>query len=267
VVAAPAAAGDAQPVAADAASQALLARLRAQQPRTRIDSVQPSAVPGLFEVVMGRNVAYVEPTGRFAIFGNVWDLEQGRDLTVQRRAALERVDAGAFPLGDAVRTVRGDGSRVLHVMADPRCGYCKQLEHTLASLTNTTVYTHLLPVLGDESKSLAADIWCAADRSQAWDAWMLRGQKPATATAECSDRYALVAERVQRVAGSFGIQATPSLIAADGRKHAGAMPIEQLEAWMSATATTKADASADEGRPKQGGQVVTLKTTTKGASK
>ena len=63
-----------------------------------------------------------------------------------------------LPLSDAVKTVHGAGQRRLAVFSDPNCPYCKQLEAELASLDNITIYTFLLPFLG-ETKPIA--IWCA----------------------------------------------------------------------------------------------------------
>ena len=222
--------------ATEAGAQALMARLRQQQPNTRIDSVKPSQLPGLYEVQMGRNVAYVEPSGRYAVFGHMWDLEKGQNLTAERQADLDRIDPNTLPVEMALRSVRGDGSRVVHVFADPQCGYCRQLERTLPELTNATIYTHLLPVLGEESKVLSAAIWCAPDRQKAWDDWMINNRQPAPASAACAAQFAEASVTVQRIATAAGIQATPTLIAGDGRKHAGAMALPQLEAWLAKTA-------------------------------
>lgn len=238
----------------EAGAQALLARLRQQQPNTRIDSVKPSQLPGLYEVQMGRNVAYVEPGGRYAVFGHMWDLERGQNLTADRQADFERIDPSALPIEMAIRSVHGDGSRVVHVFADPQCGYCRQLERSLPALTNATVYTHLLPVLGDESKTLSAAIWCAADRQKAWDDWMINNRQPAPASPACAGQFAEASVTVQRIAAAAGIQATPTLIAADGRKHAGAMPLSQLEAWLSKAPMASAGSGASDSSAR-GGQV------------
>ncbi|MFO1250169.1 MAG: thioredoxin fold domain-containing protein [Inhella sp.] len=53
------------------------------------------------------------------------------------------------------------------MFADPKCGYCKVFERTLQELTDVTVYTFLLPILGTDSRGEGRDIWCAKD------SWML----------------------------------------------------------------------------------------------
>ena len=70
-------------------------------------------------------------------------------------AEARRVNFATLPLEDAVKTVNGDGSRVLAVFSDPRCPYCNALDEELAKLDNVTVYTFLLPWLGPESRPAA----------------------------------------------------------------------------------------------------------------
>ena len=211
---------------------AIAAGLRAQHPGTRIDSVQFSPIAGLYEVVMGRNVAYMDASGRYALFGHVWDMQSRRDLTADRKALLDRIDVKALDKSLALRHVKGRGSRTLYVFADPQCSFCRQQEQALSALDDVTIYTYVLPILGAESRRLATSIACAADPQAAWSAWMLNGQAPssAPATAACAGSGAAV----EQLAKALGITGTPTLVAEDGRKSAGAMPASQLASWLDA---------------------------------
>ena len=203
-------------------------RIRALNPGTRVDSVSASQLPGLYEVVMGKNIAYVEPSGRYALFGHVWDMQDRRDLTADRKAALDTIDVTTLPRDLAVRQVRGAGTRTLYVFADPQCGYCKALEQTLATMDDITVHTFVMPLLGAESRRLAAAIQCAADPGAAWSALMLKAQLPPDAGSACDSKV----DAIAKLAQTLGISGTPTLVAADGRKSAGAMPAAQLVAWL-----------------------------------
>ena len=75
-----------------------------------------------------------------------------------------QVNFATLPLQDAVKVVKGDGSRLLAVFSDPRCPYCKALDEELAKLDNVTVYTFLLPWLGPESRPAAEALWAGAMR-------------------------------------------------------------------------------------------------------
>lgn len=216
-------------------------RLRAQHPGTRIDSVAASPVAGLYEVVMGRNVAYVDESGRYFLFGHVWDMTQRRDLTADLKTTLDRVDPTGLPVELALRHVSGKGTRTLYVFADPTCAFCKQLEAALAAVPDITVHTFVVPVLGPQAKRIATAIACTPDPAAAWSAWMLRSQEPVldSAAASCETGAAHVAA-AERLASALGITGTPTLIAADGRKNAGYLSAAQLITWLGMTAVSSA---------------------------
>lgn len=211
----------------DAPAQALLANLRAKYPGTRFDAVRDSPIAGLFEVAMGRKVAYVAPDGRHFVFGHVFDMESQRDLTVNREQQLTKVDASGLDPGDAIEFVRGSGARVVNVFSDPTCPHCRALERVLAQLDDSRVRIYPLPILSAESTTLAAKIWCSADRANAWRRSLLDGVVP-RGDAQCVTPFA----RIKTFAERNGIRATPALIASDGRLSLGEMSLADLSAWL-----------------------------------
>ena len=60
----------------------------------------------------------------------------------------------------------------------PNCGYCKRLAKELQKLDNVTVYVFLYPILSEDSVRKSKQIWCSADRSKAWNDWMIDGKTP-----------------------------------------------------------------------------------------
>ena len=210
------------------AATAMVSRLQALYPSTRFGAVNPTPWPGVFEVVMGTNLAYVDQSGQYFLFGHFYDMKAQRDLTAERKDLLARIDFGTLPLLDAIKEVRGDGSRVLAIFSDPDCPYCQRLETDLRSLTNVTIYTFLMPLvsLHPQAHSKAVYVWCAKDRIAAWQATMWRGES--IPQADCPhpvDRNMALGERL-------GINGTPTLIAFDGRMLPGAANKDQIEAWL-----------------------------------
>ena len=217
-------------------------RLQAQYPSTRFGAVNTTPWPGVFEVVMGANLAYVDLSGQYFLFGHLYDMKSQRDLTAERKDTLARIDFDALPLADAIKEVRGNGSRVLAIFSDPDCPYCQKLETDLRTLTNVTIYTFLMPLvsLHPAAHRKAVSVWCARDRSAAWHATMWRGE--AVPEADCPhpvDRNVALGERL-------GINGTPTLIAADGRMLPGAASKEQIEAWLlRSAASAQGDARSE----------------------
>lgn len=195
--------------------------------------VRTTPVKGVFEVdVQGNQVVYVDQKVNYIFVGDLIDVKTGQSLTEERQGALSQVAWNALPLQNAIKEVRGNGSRKLAVFTDPDCPFCKQLEReSLASLDNVTIYTFLYPLtqLHPDALHKAKQIWCAPDRLKAWTAWMRQGVTPSG-----KDSCANPIEQNLALGGKFNINGTPALIFANGRMVAGALSKEQLEQGFAA---------------------------------
>lgn len=214
--------------AADDAAETLSVRLKEMYPATKIERVQRSEIPSLFEVVMGKNAAYTDATGRYFVFGHLFDMKEQRDLTAERVEKAARVSFGELPLADAIKTIRGKGERVLAVFSDPDCPYCRRLELELEKLDNVTLYTFPFPLDGlhPEARDKSIAVWCSPNRGQAWAELMKSGKAPVSR--KCDHPI----ERNVQLGQRLGIQGTPTLLAADGRTLSGAAPKERIEQWL-----------------------------------
>ena len=236
-VAAPA--SDAGGAAREAADLIAVQRnLRLMYPKTRFGNITPTPLPGIYEVVMGRNVAFMEESGRYFIFGRLFDMEKQQDITSvaeQQQGATppaQKVDFAGLPLDAAIKSVRGDGRRAVAVFSDPDCPYCKKLEQELAKVNDVTIYTFLMPLeqLHPESRKKTDAVWCSKDRAAAWTALMLDGKVPAKPGKGCGAPHDIV----MPLAEKLGINGTPFMVAADGRTMPGAMPAAKLSSWLDA---------------------------------
>jgi thiol:disulfide interchange protein DsbC len=220
--------------------------LRKSYPGTRFDAIRSSEIPGVYEVAMGRHLAYVEPQGRYFLFGHLVDLPGNVDLTAERESRLQSIAAGTLPPADGFTLRRSpDSSKPTYrvsVFSDPNCGYCRTLDATLASLAEVEVTIYLLPLLpGSEER--AASVWCAPDRVQAWQSMMQAApgvsaaQRPPKQAKSATPCDTSVFARNKALATQLGIRGTPALIADDGRMQPGAMHRTDLLAWLSARST------------------------------
>jgi thiol:disulfide interchange protein DsbC len=192
--------------------------------RAQISAVRSTPVPGLYEVAIGNDVVYADATARYLVQGEIIDLKTGANLTEQRSNDLNRIKWSDLPLNDAIKVVRGKGTRQIAVFADPNCGFCKKLEKSFQQLDNVTIYTFLVPLLSADSATKSKQIWCAADRNKAWNAWMLENQAP-TGSGDCGTPL----DRNTSLAKKLGVAGTPAMFFVDGSRIAGAVPLAQIE--------------------------------------
>ena len=190
----------------------------------KIDEVQSTPMPGLYEVRMGTDVFYTDAKGNYLIQGELIDTKARRNLTEDRIAKLSAVDFSALPLADAFTVVHGTGARKLAVFEDPNCGYCKRFERDLQKVQDVTIYTFLYPILSPDSAEKSRNIWCAKDRVAAWQDHMLR--EKVTPPASC-DTSAL--QRNLAFGKKFKITGTPTLIFVDGSRVPGAINDTEVE--------------------------------------
>lgn len=190
-----------------------------------VESVRQVEYAGLYEVVLkSGELVYTDSKVGFIIDGRLIDTTTRRDVTQERKAQLSAVDFDALPLEQAIKQVKGDGSRVVVSFEDPNCGYCKRLGKELASLDDVTIYTFLYPILSDDSKQKSRNIWCAKDQVKAWNDWILKGVVPPKAECDSSvvDENVAFGQRLR-------IQGTPTMFLADGQRIGGYVPAAELE--------------------------------------
>lgn len=217
-------------------------QVKANYPRTNFKAVRKAEIAGLYEVVMGDSIAYTDETARYFLFGHLFDMKEQVDLTAQRRTASIRIEFPVNFLHNALVMVKGDGLRRVAVFSDPDCPYCRQIEGELARLNNVTIYTFLYPIgsLHPDARAKAISVWCAPNRSQAWSDLMLAGKSPKPA--DCPHPI----DHNQTLGAQLGIVGTPTLIAEDGRVHAGLAPAEKIAQWLNASDTSQSTAIPKE---------------------
>lgn len=183
----------------------------------KVEHVQKTPYFGLYELKVGSRMLYTDENVSYLFAGSVFDGKTREDLTEARMEELSGIRWKDLPLGDAIKTVRGNGSRQVAVFADPNCGYCKRFEQQLQAMSDVTIFTFLYPILSPDSIDKSKAIWCSKDRSKAYFDLMLSGVQPSGGKCDTS-----VLDKNLALGRKLGIDGTPTSFTASGQRIVGA---------------------------------------------
>lgn len=204
----------------------------------KVESMAPSPIAGLFEVIVNGNILYIDSTGTHLVDGQVVEIATRTSVTARRKqehelATTPVLDINHLDLADAIKTVNGRElpGRVLVTFEDPRCGFCKRLHQTLNDVPDLVLYTFPVSFLGPQSRAMNEAIWCAADRSKAWNE-VMKDMPPALEAAKC-DLQAL--DRNTALANKYRVSGTPTMFTTTGLRIAGAVGAPAIEQALKAS--------------------------------
>jgi thiol:disulfide interchange protein DsbC len=214
-----------------------------------IDEITKTPIAGLFELRVGADLVYSDDQGNYLIYpsrdvgdgrlpdGHLMDARTNSDLTEQRLTKIMEREVPKLPYADALVFKQGNGTRRMVVFEDPNCHYCRDAERNFMQLKDVTIYTFLIPILGEDSVAKARTIWCSKNNSQAWRTWMLQGVMPPRPMGKCDLD---VLERNLDLAARHHLNYTPAIIFDDGSRFAGNADLARLSKRLDEVAAAAA---------------------------
>jgi thiol:disulfide interchange protein DsbC len=217
----------------DEAIAAIRLLLTTTQPGMDIHSIEPSVIPGLYEVAIQQGqTLYVTADARYLIPGDLYEAapqglvnlgEERRNVERQKAiAALDENDMIIFP-------AKGEAKATLTVFTDVDCPYCRQLHGEIDELNE---YGITIRYLAFPRTGLNTDIhrkmistWCAENRKAMFTAAKRGADIP---LADCDDP---VAEHYE-LGRELGVTGTPALVFEDGSLLPGYIPAATLANYL-----------------------------------
>lgn len=222
--------------------QAAINKLAGQQ--VPIEGLKSTSVSGLYQVEVAGRFIYVTDNGRFALTGDLIDLETGENYTQSAETArqaqldtkrrtllaelkLDQEDAITFaPDGEPKYTVT--------VFTDVDCAYCRKLHALMPEYNRRGIAIRYLasPRAGLESPAYntMVSVWCADDRRQA----LTDAKAGKTISAKRCDNP--VARHLD-LALKLELSGTPMLILPDGRLVPGFVEPDELIRTLASSET------------------------------
>jgi thiol:disulfide interchange protein DsbC len=205
-------------------------------PSVKIDSVKPSVINGLYEVIVGANIIYVSDNGKYILQGHLIDVDARRDLTEEklgdtRIQAIEKIGQNNM----IVFKPKINKYKV-SIFTDIDCGYCQKLHSEIDQYLaeGITVQYLFFPRAGKGSDSYnkAVSVWCSDDRNAALTS-AKKGNVPASKS--CDNP---VDEHMQ-LGAEFDVKGTPMIVTEKGNIYPGYLPAKQLAEALESEKTQK----------------------------
>lgn len=222
-------------VYADDTTSAIKIHLKADLPELKVDQVNTTPVAGVYEVVSGRRVFYVDSTGQYAFLGNLVNLDTKQSLTEKTVKSVTVVNWNQLPIQIALRQTIGPGNRRIAVFTDPDCPFCKRLEQEVTpKLKDVVIYYFLYPLkIHEDAVDDSKKILCAQNPEATFVSWMALGKKLPPLTV-C--RNALKLSKMQAVGTNIvGVDSTPTIVLPNGQIVTGLLPADYLNKLITDT--------------------------------
>ncbi len=105
----------------------------------RSSESNPARIKGLCQVQLKiaaqNHLLYVDAQGEFLLAGNLHELRTGKNLTQEAFQMLNRLNPEELQQLDSLAAFTlGQGKKVVYLVTDPQCPYCKQAEPLLKKL-------------------------------------------------------------------------------------------------------------------------------------
>jgi thiol:disulfide interchange protein DsbC len=202
-------------------------------PDAKVLSITESPIQEFCEIVfenMGRTeIFYLDRDKKYFIYGSLVEISSMSNKTQERFRRIrdsKRIDIAKIPMNDVLILGEIGASKKAVVFTDPDCPFCGQLHQTMKQIVakrkDIAFYIKFLPLpMHKDAYWKAKSIVCNKSLKMLEDNF----EKKEIPRTECATEEV---NNSAKLAATFGISGTPSLILPDGRIREGAMPEAEL---------------------------------------
>jgi thiol:disulfide interchange protein DsbC len=136
-------------------------------PDIPLESISPTDIPGIYEIVSSGRIVYYAPKPDYVIIGEIVTKEK-KNLTQARSSELAEKKFKALPLEKALKI--GSGSHTVIAITDPDCTFCRKASDYFATRNDVTQYVFLYPLsIHPKAEAKIRYIFCAKNRTKAFE--------------------------------------------------------------------------------------------------
>ena len=200
-------------------------------PDISIDMLQPSPLPGFYQVIAGGQMIYVSSDGKYVLNGDMLDLSQHKNLNDDAWSGFRKAELAKVPASDRIIYAPPNPKYTVTIFTDVNCGFCRALHQHMDAFNQAGIAVEYLAwpreglqtTSGRPTKTYTemVSVWCSADRKAAFD--QAKDGHPPKAT-NCKNPVKSEFD----LGLKLGVNGTPMIIGPNGRSLGGYVTPDQL---------------------------------------
>jgi len=196
----------------------------------RLEDVRMSPVSGMYEVTKDADISYLSADGRYAILGDLIDLDTDANISENRRRGIRARMLETVPESEMLVFSPKDPKYTITVFTDIDCGYCRRLHSQIAEYNRLGIRVRYLffPRSGPDTESWhkAEAVWCSSNRNEA----LTRAKNGENLKApNCP---AEIVKRDYELGTKLNVTGTPAIFLASGEMLPGYAPPGELVNYL-----------------------------------
>jgi thiol:disulfide interchange protein DsbC len=194
-----------------------------------LTKIGPSEMPGLCQsqLKVGNQIylLYFDPRGEFLFSGNLFEVKTGKNLTLETQQLANRLSPDDVRYLETLSPFSlGNGKKIVYLVTDPQCPYCKQAESLLRKMVtkeDLQVRFLLFPLDSHKgAKEQCISILCDNKGVEEFDTGYQSNNQCPEGIKKIDNTITFLQKK--------GISSTPTFIFSDGIYISGLMPEEEL---------------------------------------
>jgi thiol:disulfide interchange protein DsbC len=197
----------------------------------KLEDVRMTPVNGIYEVTRDAEISYLSSDGRYAILGDMIDLDADDNISENRRRGLRARMIDSVPESEMLVFAPKEAAKyTITVFTDIDCGYCRRLHSQIAEYNRLGIRVRYMffPRSGPDTESWhkAESVWCASNRNEA----LTRAKNgEAINSPKCP---AGIIKRDYELGQKLAVEGTPAIFLSSGEMLGGYLPPGQLVKYL-----------------------------------
>jgi thiol:disulfide interchange protein DsbC len=197
----------------------------------KLEDVRMTPISGIYEVSRDAEISYLSSDGRYAILGDLIDLDSDDNISEARRRIIRARIIDTVPESEMlVYAPKAAAKYTVTVFTDIDCSYCRRLHSQIAEYNRLGIRVRYMffprSGPGTESWQKAEAVWCASNRN---DALTRAKNGEALHSPKCPTD---IVKRDFEVGRKLAVDGTPAIFLASGEMLPGYAPPGELVKYL-----------------------------------